>query len=64
MTARADTPRGRPEPATALTSSSLARNPTPLTGRQLLAVAMSLRARGLRGLDVLRRGRDRAPPSS
>ena len=38
--------------------------PVPVTGRQLLALAMSLRARGLRGLDVLRRSQDRAPPSS
>jgi hypothetical protein len=38
------------------------RSPSPVTGRQLLALGMSLRARGLRGLDVLRRSRDRAPP--
>ena len=31
-------------------------------GPGLLALAMSLRARGLRGLDVLRRSQDRAPP--
>ncbi|WP_369132087.1 hypothetical protein [Modestobacter sp. I12A-02662] len=30
--------------------------------RARLALAMSLRARGLRGLDVLRRNSDRAPP--
>jgi hypothetical protein len=28
----------------------------------LLALAMNRRARGLRGLDVLRRSQDRAPP--
>jgi hypothetical protein len=36
---------------------------TALSGRQLLALATSLRARGLRGLDVLRRSQDRAPPA-
>jgi hypothetical protein len=64
MTARAITPSGRPGLATALTSWSPGWNASPVTGRQLLALAMSLRARGLRGLDVLRRSRDRAPPSS
>jgi hypothetical protein len=39
------------------------RSPSPVTGRELLALGMSLRARGLRGLDVLRRSRDRAPPA-
>ncbi|CCG02515.1 hypothetical protein [Blastococcus saxobsidens] len=34
----------------------------PLTGGMLLALAMNRRARGLRGLDVLRRSQDRAPP--
>jgi hypothetical protein len=38
------------------------RIPLPATGGELLALAMSLRARGLRGLDVLRRSQDRAPP--
>jgi hypothetical protein len=33
-----------------------------VTGGALLALATSLRARGLRGLDVLRRSQDRAPP--
>ena len=33
-----------------------------VTGGELLALGMSLRARGLRGLDVLRRSQDRAPP--
>jgi hypothetical protein len=36
---------------------------SPVTGRQRLALAMGLRARGLRGLDVLRRTRVRAPPA-
>jgi hypothetical protein len=31
-------------------------------GPGLLALAMGLRARGLRGLDVLGRDQDRAPP--
>lgn len=64
MTARAITPRGRRVRATALTSRFSKRKRSPVTGGQLLALAMSLRARGLRGLDVLRRSRDRAPPSS
>ncbi len=33
-----------------------------VTGGALLALAMSRRARGLRGLDVLRPSQDRAPP--
>jgi hypothetical protein len=33
-----------------------------VTGGELLALELSLRARGLRGLDVLRRSQDRAPP--
>jgi hypothetical protein len=33
-----------------------------LTGPGLLALAMGLRSRGLRGLDVLGRSQDRAPP--
>jgi hypothetical protein len=40
------------------------RCPSAVTGGGLLALAMSLRARGLRGLDVLRRSQDRAPPAS
>ncbi|MGK5170287.1 hypothetical protein [Geodermatophilus sp. CPCC 205761] len=36
--------------------------PAPLSGGMLLALAMNRRARGLRGLDVLRRSQDRAPP--
>jgi hypothetical protein len=38
--------------------------PAPVTGGGLLALATGLRARGLRGLDVLRRSQDRAPPPS
>ena len=64
MTARAITPPPRPVAATALTAEAPGRNPSQVTGRQLLAPAMSLRARGLSGLDVLRRSRDRAPPFS
>jgi len=39
------------------------RCPSPMTGGERLALAMSLRARGLRGLDVTRRSQDRAPPA-
>ena len=35
-----------------------------LSGGMVLALAMNRRARGLRGLDVLRRSQDRAPPHS
>jgi hypothetical protein len=63
-TARAIAPLGSAGLATAVSSASPGRDPSPVTGGQLLALAMSLRARGLRVLDVLRRSRDRAPPSS
>jgi hypothetical protein len=63
MTARAITPAGDPV-AAALTFAPPGRNPSPVTGRRLLALAMSLRARGLRGLDMLRHSRHRAPPPS
>jgi hypothetical protein len=33
-----------------------------MSGGMLVALAMNRRARGLRGLDVLRRSQDRAPP--
>jgi len=33
-----------------------------LPGGMLLALAMNRRARGMRGIDVLRRSQDRAPP--
>jgi len=33
-----------------------------VSGGMLIALAMNRRARGLRGLDVLRRSQDRAPP--
>ena len=38
--------------------------PPVVSGGALLALRMSLRARGLRGLDVLRRSQDRAPPAT
>jgi len=37
-------------------------SPPGLSGGMVLALAMNRRARGLRGLDVLRRSQDRAPP--
>jgi hypothetical protein len=40
------------------------RTPFVLSGGALLALRTSLRARGLRGLDVLRRSQDRAPPAA
>ncbi|SHN60418.1 hypothetical protein SAMN05660350_00975 [Geodermatophilus obscurus] len=46
----------------AVPAGSPARCPFPVTGGGLLAT--SLRGRGLRGLDVLRRSQDRAPPAS
>ena len=36
--------------------------PPAMSGGMLIALAMNRRARGLRGLDVLRRSQDRAPP--
>ena len=47
----------RVRPAAALPST-----PFVVSGGALLALRTSLRARGLRGLDVLRRSQDRAPP--
>ncbi|SDC92036.1 hypothetical protein SAMN05660690_2930 [Geodermatophilus telluris] len=38
--------------------------PAPVSRGARLALAAGLRARGLRGLDVLRRSRDRAPPAA
>ena len=35
-----------------------------LAGGMVLALGMDRRARGLRGLDILRRSQDRAPPQS
>ncbi|MGR6964007.1 hypothetical protein ACU610_06070 [Geodermatophilus sp. URMC 61] len=53
-----------PGPAGAVVlAGSHAGRPSPVTGGGLLALALSLRARGLRGLDVLRRSQDRAPPA-
>jgi hypothetical protein len=62
MTARAITPPAGLWPPPPLPLRPPGRSACQVTGRQLLALAMSLRARGLRGLDVLRRSRDRAPP--
>lgn len=62
MTAPATARPDRCPPAHLLADRSIEARQSPVTGRQLLALAMSLRARGLRGLDVLRRSRDRAPP--
>jgi hypothetical protein len=48
-------------------SPLLARSAAPVpavSGGMQLALAMNRRARGLRGLDVLRRSQDRAPPQS
>jgi hypothetical protein len=44
-------------------AGSPARRRSPVTGGGLLALALSVRARGLRGLDVLRPSQDRAPPA-
>lgn len=43
---------------------SRVRTPFVLAGGALLALRTSLRARGLRGLDILRRSQDRAPPAA
>ncbi|TKJ16812.1 hypothetical protein [Blastococcus sp. CCUG 61487] len=49
-----DSPPGHPATA-----------PAPaLSGGMLVALVMNRRARGLRGLDVLRRSQDRAPPQA
>jgi hypothetical protein len=65
MTARTRPPAGAAVPGTgARGPASRDRTPAPVTGGELLALAPSLRARGLRGLDVLRRSQDRAPPPS
>jgi hypothetical protein len=45
-------------------SGSRVSTPFVLAGGALLALRASLRARGLRGLDVLRRSQDRAPPAA
>jgi hypothetical protein len=54
-------PRRTPGPAAPARSPGC--RPSPVTGGGLLALAVALRARGLRGLDVLRRSQDRAPPA-
>jgi hypothetical protein len=65
MTARTLLPAGTGIPGTgARGPASPDGVPSPVSGGELLALATSLRARGLRGLDVLRRSRDRAPPRS
>jgi hypothetical protein len=43
-------------------SRPLAEPAPAMSGGMLIALAMNRRARGLRGLDVLRRSQDRAPP--
>ena len=43
-------------------SRRLAEPAPAMSGGMLIALAMNRRARGLRGLDVLRRSQDRAPP--
>jgi hypothetical protein len=63
MTAGPGTDPSRHASASAVVCGSPERSPSTVTGGQLLALEMSLRARGLRGLDVLRRSRDRAPPA-
>ncbi|RFU22764.1 hypothetical protein [Geodermatophilus marinus] len=56
-------PITRPAGVAAPTGSLVPRS-APVSGGELLALATGLRARGLRGLDVLRRSQDRAPPAS
>jgi len=63
MTARATPGRSPSAGPAAVIRRSPDRSPSPVTGTQLLALASSLRARGLRGIDVLRRSQDRAPPT-
>ena len=63
MTATPSTDPSRRASASVVLRGSPDRSPSIVTGGQLLALGMSLRARGLRGLDVLRRSRDRAPPA-
>ena len=48
--------------ARSLPGAHLAAPVPALSGGMLLALVMNRRARGLRGLDVLRRSQDRAPP--
>jgi len=64
MTARTPVPTGPGVlPAGGCCPASRDRAPSPILGGALLALATSLRARGLRGLDLLRRSEDRAPSS-
>ena len=53
-----------PTSGPAVLAGFAAHRSSPVTGGGLLALALGLRARGLRGLDVLRRSQDRAPPAS
>ena len=65
MTASTSLPAGAcAGPAVGRDPNLRGRWPSPLAGGARLALALSLRARGLRGLDVLRRSQDRAPPPS
>lgn len=61
MAACTITASGQP-PATAAPIAGLLAGDQPAVG-PLLAVVIGLRARGLRGVNVLRRSRDRAPPA-
>jgi hypothetical protein len=56
-------PHPGPPAGTLRAPATAPRIPLVLPGGALLALALSLRARGLRGLDVLRRSVDRAPPT-
>jgi hypothetical protein len=63
MTTPASAGGGHPALPTPAVAGSSRGAVSPLTGGERLALAMGLRTRGLRGLDVLRRSRDRAPPA-
>jgi hypothetical protein len=63
MHAHVSLPVGSPgHGAAGVGPAATGRFPLPVTGGELLVLAISLRARGLRGLDALRRSQDRAPP--
>ncbi len=62
MNARTPAPPGCAIPAGGSDLQSAGTARFAVTGGALLALAMSRRARGLRGLDVLRPSQDRAPP--
>jgi hypothetical protein len=63
MAARTVTDPGGHAATAAVSCWASGRRHSSVTGSQLLALHLGLRARGLRGLDVLRRSRDRAPPT-